>query len=186
MAVDKKDAIGQEIVILPSGHKAYYFIFKCSECDNTFKAQSGILKKRTGRCVRCSQQKTIPHRHAYNSLLKNAKYRGIPVILSFEEFRSIRSNEKCHYCKIKLIAGLKKSDVGYSASFLDRKNSLGPYSLENCVFCCPKCNYLKSDIFEYDEFMIIGKTIALRRRVSPLHPYLFRDTFLRLNNMDID
>jgi len=42
---------------------------------------------------------------------------------------------------------------------VDRIESKEPYSPENCVLACYPCNNAKSDVFTYQEFIEIGKTV---------------------------
>ena len=43
---------------------------------------------------------------------------------------------------------------------VDRKISKAKYSPENCVLACYPCNNAKSDVFTYEEFLKIGRTIG--------------------------
>lgn len=45
---------------------------------------------------------------------------------------------------------------------IDRKDSKVGYHLENCVPCCPTCNYMKSDM-HHDDFLELCSKIANRR-----------------------
>ena len=49
---------------------------------------------------------------------------------------------------------------------VDRRESKEPYSPENCVLACYPCNNAKSDVFSYDEFVVIGKAIRKAKRSS--------------------
>jgi 5-methylcytosine-specific restriction endonuclease McrA len=49
---------------------------------------------------------------------------------------------------------------------VDRMISDQPYSPENCVLACYPCNNAKSDVFTYEEFVEIGKTIG-RVKIRP-------------------
>lgn len=54
-----------------------------------------------------------------------------------------------NWAKHSTDAGTEHENNGYH---LDRKNTNNPYSLENCVVCCNRCNYGKSNMFSYDEW----------------------------------
>ena len=43
---------------------------------------------------------------------------------------------------------------------MERKDARGQYSPENCVLACYPCNNAKSDVFSYEEFLVIGLTIG--------------------------
>ena len=48
-----------------------------------------------------------------------------------------------------------------------RKNAKSSYLPSNCVLACYPCNNAKSDVFKYNEFLIIGHTIEeLKRAVN--------------------
>jgi len=86
-----------------------------------------------------------------------AKTRNLPFLLSFEEF-SLFWNQKCHYC------GDQVEGVG-----LDRKDSLGPYSLKNVVSCCARCNYAKSKVNE-EEFVSMCIKVAEKFKHNIMSP----------------
>lgn len=91
-------------------------------------------------------------------------------------------NGKCHYC------GLSSEEVrkyyGRPNGFregngngngtrgwtleVDRKNPKGYYSVGNCVLTCYPCNNAKSDVFTYEEFIIIGAVIGALKRKDKL------------------
>lgn len=76
----------------------------------------------------------------YKILVKSAKLRKIPMLLSQADFNAMW-NSRCHYCDEKL-----------SGKGIDRRDSNGPYSVENCVPCCGTCNMMKRKI-GYMEFI---------------------------------
>jgi len=42
---------------------------------------------------------------------------------------------------------------------VDRMDSDGCYSPDNCILACYPCNHAKSDVFSYQEVMEIGQAI---------------------------
>jgi len=48
---------------------------------------------------------------------------------------------------------------------VDRKDSSGRYSPDNCILACYPCNNAKSDVFSYREFEEIGQTIRRVKQV---------------------
>lgn len=86
----------------------------------------------------------------YRSYKQGAKNRGHSFDLSFEEFNSIIS-WNCTYCgeppreaDIKLL--LKRGDThqpNIKYNGIDRVNPKLGYSINNCVPCCSRCNYMK-------------------------------------------
>ena len=61
----------------------------------------------------------------------NAKRRGIPFLLTEEEFNALWQ-KPCHYC------GAEIKTIG-----LDRVDNYGPYHIDNVVSCCASCNRSK-------------------------------------------
>lgn len=76
-----------------------------------------------------------------------------------------QQNGYCIYCHLP--GDTRKS--GYGKYFregrrgkrleVDRIEAKEPYSPDNCVLACYPCNNAKSDVFSYQEFIIIGKAI---------------------------
>lgn len=107
-----------------------------------------------------------PFEALYNDLCRKAKTREIVVELAYEQFLVYTEIDKCHYCD----ATLKWPDLSratwkqHRATNLDRKDSDGCYSLENCVACCSRCNKAKGDSFTYEEWLKIGACIRRMRK----------------------
>lgn len=72
---------------------------------------------------------------SFQSFIKGALKRGLPVSITFEEFANI-VHKPCVYCGYYD----EESIVG-----IDRIDSSRGYVLENCVACCGVCNIMKSD-----------------------------------------
>jgi dihydroxyacid dehydratase/phosphogluconate dehydratase len=64
----------------------------------------------------------------------NAKKRARPFTLTKEEFRKL-TRQKCHYCG--------RTATLIQCNGIDRVDNALGYSLNNCVACCKKCNYMK-------------------------------------------
>lgn len=48
-----------------------------------------------------------------------------------------------------------------------RKDASGKYSPENCILACYPCNNAKSDVFAFEEFLVIGQVIGgLKKRTT--------------------
>ena len=64
----------------------------------------------------------------------------------------------CFYCKKKPYKKVSKSwpdrnlNGDYTYNGIDRKNNDMGYTINNCVSCCSKCNYLKGSL-NYKEFI---------------------------------
>jgi hypothetical protein len=77
------------------------------------------------------------------------------VTLTYDEYIQFTKIKNCHYCNNSIPwrpynSGNKKAQ----AYFLDRKDNDGPYSKENCVVCCTRCNRMRSNKFTYEEFIL--------------------------------
>ena len=81
----------------------------------------------------------------WNVYLAVAKKRSIDVLITFEQFLEI-VQLNCFYCGIEPsgkchATELKEENIHKNG--IDRKNSKGAYSLDNCVACCAACNIAK-------------------------------------------
>jgi hypothetical protein len=78
----------------------------------------------------------------------NARRRGIEFTLTFEQYSSIVSENKCLYCG---------GPLPYRGSGIDRKHFEIGYVIGNCVPCCSRCNDLKGRLetcgFSYDRVL---------------------------------
>lgn len=162
----KEKAKLKERRVSKSGSYYYVFHFDCKKCGVDIKAQTCQLNTHSGMCRSCTQ-KGIPYMYIYNEL-KNHKNKKFEVNLSFDEFLDCISTKKCHYCNEDLIFNQhsKSSNGQYlsRAYQIDRKNNFHGYYRENIVPCCWECNRLKSDIYTYEEFMIISNSIKIIKK----------------------
>lgn len=126
--------------------KRQYAVRKCSYegCDNYLRIRRDNLKTHSGMCMSHARAKRL-FESAYNRLFYNR--RKIPVKLTYKQFLEFTKIKNCVYCGSEIIRHATKSH----ASFLDRKDSSGPYIKSNCVVCCANCNRIKTDILTYDE-----------------------------------
>lgn len=143
-----------------SGSTYKTYKFKCLDCSNIISAQHSHLKTHSGKCRRCSQLGE-PYAHIYNEL-KNHKNKKCSIDITFEEFIELISTEECHYCNTNLI--FNKHSKIYNKNLsrayqLDRKDNKLGYSKDNLVPCCWECNRLKSDIYSYEEFILIAESL---------------------------
>lgn len=108
-------------------------------------------------------------KNRYARLLSCAADAGMSVSITAEEYVSIISIAKCHYCDGSL------APTGYG---LDRKdNSIG-YVVSNVVPCCRYCNMVKSDKLSYEEMLEVGSLFKMQRarridisdEVAPVRP----------------
>jgi len=76
-----------------------------------------------------------------------------------------RQENRCAYCHLpgcteEYYGRTFRQDRRGLALEVDRKDNTKPYSPLNCVLACYPCNNAKSDVFSYDEFVEIGRTIG--------------------------
>lgn len=150
----------------PSGRKRKKVLCKCV-CGNTksFLCESFICKNELDRAKSCGCTKTFVnginaqkrrkpesvYRYVYEQYQSSAKTRNIDFNLSKEEHLKI-IKQNCYYCgsepELKQPHRGKGKYVGVPVPYngIDRIDSNVGYEIDNCVSCCTKCNYMKSDM----------------------------------------
>ncbi len=158
--LDKNNAKSVETRRSKSGSTYKTFTFECINCGSDIKSQSSQLKTHSGKCRKCTQRKK-PYEHILNELIHTCNKRNIhKVTINHNEFIEIIKDSTCHYCDKELIfhpyTRNENSNYVSRAYQLDRKdNDLG-YNIDNVVPCCWNCNRIKSDIYTYDEFLLLS------------------------------
>lgn len=139
-------------------HK-YYFI-QCKKCGTIFSRRSSIIKENlnTVQCSKCRRSRfgkplNVIEYKLYCYYRSGAKARGIEWDLSEEEVKSLIKAD-CYYCGEP---PSKSQSVSYKDDFelvngIDRVDSDKPYTINNCVPCCPTCNLMKN-ILSKDYFL---------------------------------
>ncbi len=89
----------------------------------------------------------------YQTGKSHALKRGLSWSISVEEFIDI-SKKPCYYCN---------TVFNESGSGLDRKDPKGPYSLDNVLRCCGKCNYLKNKYLSVEEMQAVVQLLTNMR-----------------------
>lgn len=85
----------------------------------------------------------------YTTYKSSAKVRNIPFDLSFEEFKEFWK-KPCHYCRDPI------ETIG-----LDRIHNNKGYTKETIVPCCMTCNYVRLNLFTFEEMLKeLGPAIA--------------------------
>lgn len=158
--LDKNNAKLVEIKRSKSGSTYKTFTFECVDCGNDIKSQISQLKTHSGKCRKCAQRKQ-PYEHILNELIHTCNKRGIhEVTITYNEFIEIIKDSKCHYCEKELLFNPYTRDENSNyvsrAYQLDRKNNNLGYIVDNVVPCCWNCNRIKSDIYTYDEFLLLS------------------------------
>lgn len=115
---------------------------KSCGCKHTYRNNFNAQKRRKPESV---------YRYIYEQYQSGAKTRNINFNLTKEEYIEIVKKE-CFYCgdpaPIKQPHRGKNRYVGVPVPYngIDRIDSMRGYEKENCVPCCTKCNYMKSDM----------------------------------------
>ena len=77
--------------------------------------------------------------------------------LTLEEYTSLTKDDTCHYCK---------GNLNSTGLALDRLDNKKPYTIDNCVPCCAKCNNLRGDYLTPEE---MKRVVKLLKRVRGGH-----------------
>lgn len=101
-----------------------------------YKKDRTLVRGIDGQCKSCDYANQREHyktpKGRYSCYKRNAKKRGIPFKLTFEEFMTLW-NRDCEYC------GTPINGIG-----IDRLDSNGIYEINNVAPCCTPCNIFKS------------------------------------------
>lgn len=138
------------------------------DCGNEFTCISQAVKRGI-KCEKCAYKGPRPYKRkrpyeaAYNALVGRGRH---PVLITYEQFVGLSGIKECHYCGAEVQWSEYNLNHAGSGCNLDRKDSSGPYSLENVVVCCRRCNYGKNNFFSYEEWLQIGAVIRSWRKTS--------------------
>lgn len=102
-------------------------------------------------------------RNSFYSYKKSAKSRGHRFDLTFEQF-SVLVHEDCFYCGIEPSTLKRSSWETVKINGIDRLENSTGYIIDNCVSCCPTCNYMKRSLSQEDFFGHIRKIVAAIER----------------------
>jgi hypothetical protein len=82
-----------------------------------------------------------------------AKRRGIEFLLTKEQFK-IFTEGNCFYCDRSPLSSISRRRVNgsYKYNGIDRKDSDGSYTYDNCLSCCGTCNKMKMNL-SYHTFL---------------------------------
>jgi hypothetical protein len=142
-------------------------------------------QKHSGLCASCS--KRLPDFFGlYNNLCANAKKKNFSVTFTFDEFLLFTNTKKCYYCENKIEWTKYRKSQGSQRYNLDRKDNSKGYTLDNCVVCCKRCNYVKKTL-GHDEFIEMCKRIAKKHnneKVYEQSPDVFEEANKSNNNFD--
>lgn len=156
---------GKLIVVsrAPNKYNATRWICKC-DCGNETIVRGSCLRvghTTSCKCWKRNHCKLRPFESIYNTLVKGAHRLKREITLTYEQFVDFSKNKTCHYCGCDVEWQEYKTWNSSSSRYnLDRKDNKLGYSKENCVVCCPLCNFIKGSILTHDEMKILGSGIA--------------------------
>lgn len=105
--------------------------------------------------------KKHPEKVKFYALKKSSKERGMPFLITREEFSKwyLSREQKCEYCDLidLSVGGVPSRGLAMIHFTIDRKNSDLPYEIGNMCLSCWNCNRLKSDLFTYEEWKEIAQ-----------------------------
>lgn len=130
-----------EILEFPSG--SLKALMRCDCGYEGWKYISNLSSHKSRRCQNCVRKS--PEEKTYNSVVATANRRGIKWNLSLEDWKLL-ADANCSYCGSEPSNLI--SSLGYLYNGVDRVDSNGCYSVENCVTSCRFCNRSKSDMSE--------------------------------------
>ena len=156
------------IAFIP-GKRGERGVYLCvCECGKTTKASNSDLKNGKMRSCGClhieviRRKKLRPFEGVFKKIVEASKKRKFLMDLSYEEFLEFTNVKFCEYCGTPIKwCPHRIREFGYGGYNLDRKNSTLGYTKSNLVVCCPGCNWLKSDVYTYEEFMLIASAVRL-------------------------
>lgn len=151
-------------------------IWQCQcDCGSTVYVRGHDLVRGNTRSCGCMRADTIREvmpfitRHrlppgvvAFRALYRQyriqAEARGKSFHLTSDEF-SVLVQGSCYYCGIEpfQVRRRRKNELTYNG--IDRKDNKQGYSIDNCVSCCPQCNYGKKTV-DHDQFIAWVRQVA--------------------------
>jgi hypothetical protein len=148
------------------------------ECGRTGVIQGVSLRRGQSLscgCLRDGYWKTHPDAHqslrpfeaTFKYLVRAATRRRIPCALTYEEFLEFTTVLSCYYCGDTIQWTRFNAQAGNQRYNLDRRDNELPYSKDNCVVCCPTCNWMKGGMEPAKFVTQVGK-IAAQLRIGGL------------------
>lgn len=131
---------------------------RCNICKeiktiNHFGASNRHRLGREYRCLECNRKKSKQSNRKPNIRFATAqcvaRNRKLEWDLTFDDYQKFINNS-CVYCG---------NSISQTGTGLDRQDNNKGYIITNVVACCGRCNRIKSDEFNYNEMLLIGKTI---------------------------
>lgn len=153
LCIDEKSKLG----------KGLKWICQCS-CGNTKSILSNSLMSERTRSCGCLQLKSVSGKHMYreipiryyNSIISNAKKRGISFDLSLDEINTkfLEQNKKCYYTGLDIgfLDEILENNNRTNSASVDRIDSSKGYSVDNIRLVHKDINKMKN-IFTHNQFI---------------------------------
>jgi hypothetical protein len=147
-------------------------------CGKLFTSRSDHIKNGSSKSCGCITYKlaakghTLPNNQGaindmYRGYGSGAKQRGLAFLLLKNEFENLIFKD-CFYCgtppSIRVWKVDKITPYNLCCNGIDRVNSNFGYTSDNCVSCCPQCNYAKSDLSLEDFRKWISQIVAFNTK----------------------
>ena len=126
----------------------------CRNCEKTYPIELTILNK----CSKCIYAARLCETYRNNRdiyLVKRSEIKRKNTWYLTDDFALSLVKSKCYYCNITGIP------LG-----IDRLDSDYPYIIENCVPCCPPCNYMKNVSSENNFLNKISYLLYIAKKIS--------------------
>ena len=130
------------------------------------------ISSRKARSAKLTKPKEIAvSTNFYHRLKQSANARKIELRLSLEEAYKM-ALKNCHYCNSIPMRKFDVSVLGEERivylNGIDRVDSAGTYTKENCVPCCPTCNTMKNSLSKKDFIDHVNRIINWTNREGVL------------------
>lgn len=164
----------KEYISKKTGKKTVRALWLCQcKCGTIVKKTTTqlITKKAITKCTACAyrtrlqsleRQTDIERLYRLSIVSRVNKSKGrIVNFLSLSEFETLIKGN-CYYCGSspkQVIYGKNKivQDRSFEKNGIDRLDSMGNYSIDNCVPCCKICNIMKSNLSKTEFITHINK-----------------------------
>jgi 5-methylcytosine-specific restriction endonuclease McrA len=136
----------------------------CSCGAKTRVRSKNLLSGKTKSCgclqkeLASQRERKLPYEALYNHF-KAVNRKKHPIGISYEEFLKFTTVDCCHYCGRPVFWSKHNPKDNGNKYNLDRKDNSKGYVPENLVVCCKRCNYAKSNDFNYDEWLVVGAAL---------------------------
>lgn len=149
--------LNYEYTIYRNKRYCRYYKVQCVLCGKEYVKEKNLAQwQKYNRCKYCNSiEGKFGHSNLYADYKYSAKIRNISWDLQFSDFVDLVS-KSCYYCGQEPILR-NQNNYEIFANGIDRIDSSKGYSVDNCVPCCSRCNYMKLDLSVNDFLNHISK-----------------------------